>query len=148
MCALSASLSPASHGVQGWECVNGYPLVPICNKTIPSWAGVNCSADGDIIRVYLRYRGLTWTIPTSIGNIASLTYFSLGFNSINGTIPSQMGFLTNLAFLGLSNNFLSGPIPTTLGLLSYMTQLSVAAWLRSIIFRLTSISLGRILVFC
>ena len=125
MCDLSASLSPASHGVPGWKCLQGYPAVPICNGTISTWAGVNCSNGGDIINIYLRYRGLTGTIPSSIGNIGSLTFFSLGYNSIDGRIPSQVGLLTNLVYLGLSGNMLSGSLPSSIGRLTRLTQFYV-----------------------
>ena len=125
MCDLSTAISPASHGVPGWSCHEGHPIAAICIKNISSWGGVNCSANGEITRIYLRYRGLTGTIPSSIGNIMSLTYFSLGFNNIYGRIPTELGLLAKLTFLGLSNNFLSGPLPSTLGLLSQMTQLSL-----------------------
>ena len=125
ICDLSASLSPASHGIPGWTCYNGYPTSPICNKTISSWGGLNCSSNGDIIRIYLRSRGLSGTIPSSIGSILSLTYVSLGFNNIDGTIPPQLFHLTKLGFLGLSGNFISGTISSEIGLLSHITQLSL-----------------------
>ncbi|KAF2319625.1 hypothetical protein GH714_017680 [Hevea brasiliensis] len=54
-------------------------------------------------------------LPTSLGNLTSLTYLSLYWNDIQGRIPSSMGKLCNLKYLSLRFNNLTGKIPEFLG---------------------------------
>ncbi|XP_055960502.1 receptor-like protein 6 [Mercurialis annua] len=44
-------------------------------------------------------------IPSSIGNLSSLTYLNLSYSDFSGQIPSQLLNLSNLVSLDLSNNY-------------------------------------------
>lgn len=55
------------------------------------------------------------TIPTQIGEFASLTRLELFSSSFSGSIPSELGQLKNLTHLQLNDNPLTGTIPTELG---------------------------------
>ncbi|KAJ4829099.1 hypothetical protein Tsubulata_042156 [Turnera subulata] len=50
-------------------------------------------------------------LPSSIGNMSSLTKFDLSGNSIRGGIPSSIGKLCNLQNFDLSGNNLTGTLP-------------------------------------
>ncbi|KAG6789487.1 hypothetical protein POTOM_005586 [Populus tomentosa] len=53
-------------------------------------------------------------LPSSIGNMSSLTNFDLFSNSVEGGIPSSIGKLCNLKILDLSGNNLTGSLPELL----------------------------------
>eukprot|EP00249_Psilotum_nudum_P009962 c22254_g2_i2 orf=286-2082(+) len=108
------------------------------------WLGVVCNSNGRVISLILSSMQIIGTIPTQIGNLASLQKLDLSFNNFTGSIPKQLGKLrslnvlilqscgltgsipaelgnmSNLTFLALNNNFLTGQIPHSIGL---MTQL-------------------------
>jgi hypothetical protein len=54
----------------------------------------------------------TGTIPTTVGNMASIEAFEIANNLITGTIPSEIGLLENLQVLIMDTNVLDSPIPT------------------------------------
>ncbi|CAK7330923.1 unnamed protein product [Dovyalis caffra] len=53
-------------------------------------------------------------LPSSIGNMSSLTNFDLFSNSVEGGIPSSIGKLCNLKNFDLSGNNLTGSLPEIL----------------------------------
>jgi len=53
-------------------------------------------------------------LPSSIGNMSSLTNFDLFSNSVEGGIPSSIGKLCNLKIFDLSGNNLTGSLPEVL----------------------------------
>lgn len=57
-------------------------------------------------------------IPTEIGNVLTLTSWSLSFCGLTGPIPSELGSLPLLDRMWLYQNQLTGTIPTELGNLS------------------------------
>ncbi|PWA70943.1 protein kinase-like domain-containing protein [Artemisia annua] len=63
------------------------------------------------------------SLPSSIGNLAGLTYLDLGSNRFKGKIPTTIGKLQKLQYLNLNNNLFSGPIPDTIGNLSLLNKL-------------------------
>jgi Leucine-rich repeat (LRR) protein len=54
---------------------------------------------------------LTGTIPSSIGEMAGITYLGLGYNQLTGTIPAALANLKLLSTLNLADNKLSGLVP-------------------------------------
>ncbi|MED6144750.1 hypothetical protein PIB30_018423 [Stylosanthes scabra] len=54
------------------------------------------------------------TLPTSIGNLTSLSWFGISNCNFYGTIPSSLGNLTQLAHFDLNYNDFDGEIPNSL----------------------------------
>ncbi|KEH29514.1 putative non-specific serine/threonine protein kinase [Medicago truncatula] len=50
-------------------------------------------------------------LPSSFGNLTSLTYLNLSNNTIEGVIPSSIGAICNLELLILSGNDMTGTFP-------------------------------------
>ncbi|XP_058733045.1 receptor-like protein EIX1 [Vicia villosa] len=66
---------------------------------------------GKIEQLGLSFNKLYGTLPSSLGNLTSLTYLDLSFNAIEGVIPSSIGQLCNLNSLDLSENNMAGTLP-------------------------------------
>ncbi|KAF8015127.1 hypothetical protein BT93_H0811 [Corymbia citriodora subsp. variegata] len=66
-------------------------------------------------------------LPSSIGNLTSLTSLSLQVNKFNGSIPSEIGNLTNLIRLNLSKNRFDGAIPLEIGNLRNLKFLDLSS---------------------
>ncbi|GJV15403.1 RNA-directed DNA polymerase, eukaryota [Tanacetum coccineum] len=64
-------------------------------------------------------------IPSSIGNMISVTLLSFTENNFSGIIPETVGKLKNIEYLYLSNNNISGLIPESIGLLSKLERLEL-----------------------
>lgn len=54
-------------------------------------------------------------MPSSLGNLRSLSTLNLESNKISGTLPREVGNLTELTALYLSDNHMQGPLPSELG---------------------------------
>ncbi|CAL5340946.1 hypothetical protein CsSME_00025155 [Camellia sinensis var. sinensis] len=70
-------------------------------------------------------KGLTGTLPSSIGNLNQLTTLILIGCSFSGPIPDSIGSLQQLVFLALNANSFSGPIPPSIGNLSNLSWLDL-----------------------
>ena len=75
-------------------------------------------------------KGLTGTIPASIGDYTNLVHVNLGGafgtrNDLSGKIPLTFGKLTDLQRLDLSRNKLTGKVPDELGDLSALTRVDL-----------------------
>jgi hypothetical protein len=67
---------------------------------------------------------LVGTIPSTIGNLKSLTgFFTLNQNGLTGTIPSSIGQMAAITDLNLSENQLTGAIPSGLANLKKLKKL-------------------------
>ena len=117
---------------------------------IDTWKGIGVDANFCITRLLLTSRGLSGTIPTSIGSmealdtltltnndlsgnlpasiwtLGQLTILRLGSNALNITLPNTIDNLTNLEVLNLSNNNLSGGIPAEMTNLSALNTLDLS----------------------
>ena len=62
----------------------------------------------------LNKNGFTGQIPSSLGNLSSLTLLWLDDNSLTGSIPQSLTNLSRLVSLLLSGNNLTGCIPPAL----------------------------------
>ncbi|KAJ8759813.1 hypothetical protein K2173_009914 [Erythroxylum novogranatense] len=60
-------------------------------------------------------------IPTSVGNMTSLTYLSLFLNKLSGSIPSELGELKSLVDIRLFMNELSGSLPKNMNNFTQLT---------------------------
>ncbi|CAM6104826.1 unnamed protein product [Calypogeia fissa] len=88
-----------------------------CGSTGVIWAGVLCDESlTHVLNLSLISYNLTAGIPPEIGDLASLQYLDLSFNSqLGGPIPTQLDQLTALSHLALMNCGLQGEIPVELG---------------------------------
>ncbi|XP_057766266.1 probable LRR receptor-like serine/threonine-protein kinase At3g47570 [Salvia miltiorrhiza] len=75
---------------------------------------------------FTRNQNISGPIPSSFGNLTTLTSLSLGSCSLAGEIPESLGRLRRLAFLQLSENGFTGSIPHALFNLSDMIYFDVS----------------------
>jgi hypothetical protein len=94
------------------------------------WQGILCadanelnSTSCTIFSVNLASYSIQGTISSSIGQLTSLAYLTMSFNSLSGMIPSSLQYLTSLKFIDLGRNFISGSIPSELITLSSLNNL-------------------------
>ncbi|XP_038682114.1 probable leucine-rich repeat receptor-like protein kinase At5g49770 isoform X3 [Tripterygium wilfordii] len=71
-------------------------------------------------------KGLTGSLPSSIGDLKKLTNLILVGCSFSGHIPESIGSLQQLVFLSLNSNRFSGTIPPTIGNLTNLYWLDLA----------------------
>ena len=96
------------------------------NTAIANWDGIAVSGSPQrVTELNLESHGLTGTIPTELGEVASLQKLRLSGNALTGLIPSDIGDLVNLEGLWLSTNQLTGTIPRELGNLGNMQDMSL-----------------------
>lgn len=115
------------------------------------WVGVSVSSNHRVKELSLQLRGLTGTIPSSLGaltelvelvlwgndltreipselrSLSKLETLDLGYNSLTGGVPRELGELTNLSVLWLDYNELKGELPSGLRTLDNLRSL----WLRN-----------------
>jgi hypothetical protein len=98
--------------VSGWGCTAGSPDSAACD-----WEGVTCDggSTGSVTSLSLGSKGITGTIPISVGSLVNIITLYFQSNSITGSIPSSVGSLSNLATLYLYSNSIAGSIPSSMG---------------------------------
>lgn len=92
--------------------------------SIPNWFGQQVSA---LQVLDLRSCFIVGAIPSSMGNLTSLTALYLSRNSLTGTIPSSLGQLSRLSILDLSENTITGMIPLSFTFLGNLTLLDISS---------------------
>lgn len=98
--------------------------------TVDTWFGISV-IDARVTEVDLGDDGtasfngnnLLGSLPTSIGDLDSLTVLNLASNQVSGSIPIEIGNLTNLESLLLNDNLLAGDIPPEIGSLASLIEL-------------------------
>jgi len=93
-------------------------FTPAANPCIDLWQGIDCVTVGEppfarshLLRLSLRSRNLSGTLPDSIGAFPHLELIDLPRNNITGTLPASMNQLGQLLRLEMDYNKFSGPIP-------------------------------------
>ncbi|CDP21183.1 unnamed protein product [Coffea canephora] len=82
----------------------------------------------NLLKIFIFHtNNLTGEIPSSIGNLSSLTTLALGYNNLEGNLPSEMGLLKKFAILTAGGNKLSGIIPASIFNCSAIIAISVPA---------------------
>ena len=92
----------------------------------PLELGVQIWENGRITLLKCYNKGLSGSIPESIGNLTELTQLTFKGNNLSGEIPESIGYLTKLTQLNLADNALSGSIPETIGNLKSLTNLDLS----------------------
>lgn len=113
---------------------------------LDSWYGVSTYPDGTVYSISLRNNNLTGTLPAELGNLTSIAYLDLAYNSISSdevtTAPSTLVSVdmsgnplpsfplwvlsdVNLEFLGLNGCNINGEIPEEIGNLTQMGYLAL-----------------------
>ncbi|KAJ7959262.1 Receptor-like protein kinase [Quillaja saponaria] len=127
--SFKSMVSDPHNALSGWNLSSSH-----C-----SWSGVSCTKNGK--RVFslrlpsrglaglkvldLSVNGITGAIPSTFGNLSTLTNLSIARNKLRGMIPIQLGQLQNLRTLQLSENELSGMIPFSIYNMSSLEFLSL-----------------------
>ncbi|GLU06075.1 hypothetical protein SLE2022_231380 [Rubroshorea leprosula] len=70
-------------------------------------------------------KGLTGSLPASIGNLKKLVNLTLVGCNFTGPIPDTIGYLQQLDFLSLNSNNFGGQIPPSIGNLSNLSWLDL-----------------------
>ncbi|KAK9757147.1 hypothetical protein RND81_01G143600 [Saponaria officinalis] len=93
-----------------------------------SWEGVVCDDKGNVKTLWLSSRGLKGSIPSSIGDMMSLSLLNLSYNAFLGSIPHGIfSSLSSLQIIDLSSNQFSGEIEDDLFILaSNLTSFNVS----------------------
>lgn len=84
------------------------PSVTICSK-----AGIICDNQGNVLRLILKDRNLSGTLPLEIGFLSELIELDLSNNNLHGRLPEELA-LAPLERLGVSENQLTGYVPGAL----------------------------------
>ncbi|MYD08112.1 MAG: S8 family serine peptidase, partial [Acidimicrobiaceae bacterium] len=95
----------------------------LSSLTLSDWQGVTVDGNGCVAVLTLSDNQLTGTLPSELGNLASLEGLNLYNNDLTGSIPASLGNLAKLEELYLHNNQLTGTIPTQLGNLANLQVL-------------------------
>ena len=98
----------------------------LSSEPLSKWFGVSTDANGRATKLNLAKNQLTGTIPTQMGNLASLTVLNLANNQLTGSIPVQLSKLVSLTHLYLFGNQLTGSIPVQMSNLASLTVLNLA----------------------
>ena len=129
VCSALGDLYYATNGPTGWTHTGGWSSAAAGTPTdyCSFWQsnGSPCNGLGVLTRLELWSGPLNGPLPSSMGDLTSLTVLYLAANQLSGTIPSSMGSLTSLSVLGLDHNQLSGTIPSSMGSLTSVSALAL-----------------------
>ena len=95
---------------QGWSGGSDWndASKPVCQMT-----GITCDDHENIVKIGLKNRNLSGTIPDAIGFLSFLETLDLSDNELEGFLPSDLRW-TSLTRLDISGNMLRGVLPPML----------------------------------
>mmetsp|Transcript_7416 Transcript_7416/g.7633 ORF Transcript_7416/g.7633 Transcript_7416/m.7633 type:complete len:1197 (+) Transcript_7416:193-3783(+) len=94
------------------------------DTTIPQIACGTSNTSTSILSIDFSDRDLEGFLPTSFGELSSLTHLDLSGNKYSGTIPSTFALdIPSLKFLDLSSNALTGAIPSSFCSMTSLTSM-------------------------
>ncbi|XP_047324934.1 leucine-rich repeat receptor protein kinase HPCA1-like [Impatiens glandulifera] len=89
------------------------------------WIGIGCTG-ASITSITLASLSLSGTLSGDIASLSGLTKLDLSYNKgLTGSLPQSIGSLKNLTILCLIGCSFSGPIPDTIGSLPQLSTLSL-----------------------
>ena len=122
----------------------------LSERPLGEWHGVTTDLSGRVTGLELYDNVLSGSLPSELGDLASLTELWLSGNQVSGVLPASLGNRTNLRVLDLDDNALSGSLPTWLGGLTNLEILTLGnnqfsgvlpSWLGNLT-NLTELALG------
>ena len=109
--ALSC-LYAATEG-KGWSANSNWMSADPCTA---EWFGVTCTSPGQISDIFMDSNAMDGSLPSELGDVTTLTFFSVNFNTLTGYLPSEIGRWTGMNhYFDVSFNALTGSMPTQLG---------------------------------
>ncbi|XP_057468806.1 leucine-rich repeat receptor protein kinase HPCA1-like [Actinidia eriantha] len=119
---------PCGNGWVGIRCNNSrVTAITLASIGLTGKLSGDLSSLSELQTLDLSYnKGLTGSLPTSIGSLKKLTNLILVGCSFSGQIPSTIGSLQQLLILSLNSNSFSGSIPPEIGYLSSLYWLDLA----------------------
>jgi hypothetical protein len=110
-------------------CPELRPLWP-ADADVSTWEGVTFGGEGGhgvarrrVVKIDLRGKRLTGSVPAELGQLVALQWLDLNNNRLNGSVPEALGQLAAMKWLRLNGNQLTGEVPADLGQLAALEQL-------------------------
>ncbi|KAL2454570.1 Leucine-rich repeat protein kinase family protein [Abeliophyllum distichum] len=119
---------PCENRWEGIECINSRVVsITLSSINLSGQLSSDIEELAELQTLDLSYnKGLTGSLPPSIGNMKKLSNLILVGCGFSGRIPSSIGSLQDLVFLSLNSNRFIGGIPPSIGLLSKLYWLDLA----------------------
>ncbi|GLT60084.1 hypothetical protein SLA2020_328680 [Shorea laevis] len=119
---------PCGDGWVGIGCTNSrVTLITLASMSLEGQVFGDIPSLTELQTLDLSYnKGLTGSLPPSIGNLKKLTNLNLIGCGFTGTIPDTIGNLQQLTMLSLNSNRFRGRIPPSIGNLSKLYWLDLA----------------------
>lgn len=112
-------------GIESWSGLFE-PWIKLYNVNECDYEGITCNNYNEIIRLDLKLRKLTGTIPDEISLLQQLSYLDLSTNRLKGRIPSVLfQKLTNLEQISLEHNEFIFDLTSHIGQLTALHTLSI-----------------------
>ncbi|XP_059652127.1 leucine-rich repeat receptor protein kinase HPCA1-like [Cornus florida] len=122
------SSNPCADNWEGIGCTNSrVTSIKLSSMNLVGELSGDIQSLSELQTLDLSYnKGLTGSLPSSIGNLKELSTLILVGCSFTGLIPESIGSLRQLVFLSLNSNSFSGPIPPSIGNLTNLYWLDLA----------------------
>eukprot|EP01040_Poterioochromonas_malhamensis_P005215 gene5215-5591_t len=112
-----------SNTTNPWNVTNPHP-----NPCQEKWQGVTCSCPTNrctVIKLELNHRNLSGTLPSSLGDLSTITLFNIDNNHVGGSIPTSVKSLKALTTWVTGSNNLTGSVPEAFGSLLLLSFINM-----------------------